>query len=273
MCPNNDAHSAKRTSACDLSPDIPAPNNRASDMRQTCVIAPVIFGAGAPSQLAFQPPVRGRAERRVPDAPFGPDAKRSSARDMRQDFRSERDQPGVPHAVVLTACFVTTPGDRSCSFITTPGGRCAAAARARATLVLPHGTRTMCRDYTTWARPPERCVRLPFGSRDLSAGAHTGAVPVAGLAQTRPAHRRPSPPHRATPHLRRPPHPAPRSLTIAIAPLSGAGRRGSYSSRGNRQEQNRNRLSQTGPPVRRTRPTRRFRLLPTGAYSLCAIRL
>src|SRR4051812_37801259 len=46
---------------------------------QTCVIAPIVCGAGAPSLLAFPAPVRGRAERQVPVAPVGLMRMRSSA--------------------------------------------------------------------------------------------------------------------------------------------------------------------------------------------------
>src|SRR4051812_41040079 len=66
---------------------------------RTCDIAPVVCGAGAPSWFAFPPLVRGRAERRVPDAPLGLMPMRSSAKYVHQDFRKHGQVPSVPHAV------------------------------------------------------------------------------------------------------------------------------------------------------------------------------
>ncbi len=107
MCPDNGGPS-------------PAPNLPQRTCHRTCVIAPVVCGAGAPSSLAFPPP--GERACGTPGARCtpGPDADAVVRKGMRQDFRSHRDQPGVPHAVGGDGSLRDNPGDRTCSFITTP---------------------------------------------------------------------------------------------------------------------------------------------------------
>jgi hypothetical protein len=57
---------------------------------QTCVIAPIVCGAGAPSSAAFLAPVRGRAERQVPVAPLGLMRCGLPQSSVHQDFRRRR---------------------------------------------------------------------------------------------------------------------------------------------------------------------------------------
>jgi hypothetical protein len=159
--------------------------------RQTCVITPVVYGAGAPSLLAFPPPVRGRAERRVPVAPLGLMRCGLPQGRVHQDFRRRRASAQRSACGVFSVACTSAMANGPITKINVPGRRDRVAAKHLAERV------------SIWSS-----VTL---SRDLSIRRSAVSLPVAVLAQIRPARRQTSPMNRVTPHLRRPPHPAPRT--------------------------------------------------------------
>ncbi|SEH47444.1 hypothetical protein SAMN05216367_0537 [Tardiphaga sp. OK245] len=154
--------------------------------------SPPLFAArGRRGLLHSRPLVRGRAERRVPVAPLGLMRMRSSAWIMHQDFRRRRAIARRSACGVFSVACTSAMANGPITKINVPGRRDRVASSDWAERVL------------TWSS-----VTL---SRILSIRRSAVSLPVAVLAQIRPARRQTSPMNRVTPHLRRPPHPAPRT--------------------------------------------------------------
>jgi hypothetical protein len=165
-------------------------NCRTAPALQTCVIAPIVCGAGAPSSVAFPPPCERACGTPGARCTLGPDAD-AVFRNLEciRTFGGAEPVPDVPPAVffrLLVLCL----DERSDRELKSQGdGKGASSDWAERVL--------------TWSS-----VTL---SRLLSIRRSAVSLPVAVLAQIRPARRQTSPPNRVTPHLRRPPHPTPRT--------------------------------------------------------------
>jgi hypothetical protein len=154
--------------------------------------SPPLFAARGRRRLLHSlPPVRGRAERRVPVAPLG--LMRCGLPQLRvhQDFRRRRASAQRSACGVFSVACTSAMANGPITKINVPGRRDRVAAKHLAERV------------SIWSS-----VTL---SKDLSISRSAVSLPVAVLAQIRPARRQTSPPNRVTPHLRRPPHPAPRT--------------------------------------------------------------
>jgi hypothetical protein len=168
-------------------------------LRQTCVIAPVVCGAGTPSSRpAFPALLRGRAERRVPDAPMVQAPMPYSAREMRPETsgftgfirRSARDE--------APACFVLFPAEWS-----TPGTEDAARR--------PVGVaNSPIRDAPFGIEKPHDLGRRDSVVRQRFDRWFTALL---GAAQ----------PPTSAPDAVASPHPAPRIVTIASRPSQWSG--------------------------------------------------
>jgi len=171
---------------------------------QTCVIAPIIYGAGAPSSFAFPPPVRGRAERRVPVAPLGLMRCRSRQLVVHQDFRRRRASARRSACRVFSvACAL--PRRTLRSRIKVPRrweGSLKRVSRTRFELVVRHTVQgfvhrkagRLLASGRSGADPSCPKTDVPHEPRDAASPASTASRPA--------------------------------NVTIAIAPLGGAGRRG-----------------------------------------------
>ncbi len=170
---------------------------------------PPLFAArGAPSWLAFLPPVRGRAERRVPVAPLGLMRMRSSQLRVHQDFRRRRASARRSACGVFSVACTSAMANGPITKINVPGRRdrvaCKALGRTRFDLVVRHTV--------------QRVFSIPRSAALLASGS-AGADPSCPKTDVTPM-------NRVTPHLRRPPHPTRANVTIAIAPLGGGRTKG-----------------------------------------------
>ena len=154
--------------------------------------SPPLFAARGRRRASHSRPLaRGRAERRVPVAALGLMRMRSSAKLVHQDFRRRRASARRSAYGVFSACL-----------------HFALANGPITKMMVPRR-----RDREPQASKPDafqvgRPSHCPGG---LSIPRSAISLPVAVLAQIRPARRQTSPPNRVTPHLRRPPHPTPRT--------------------------------------------------------------
>jgi hypothetical protein len=206
-------HLAKPTSRCPRMTAFGLGSRASRDFRfncqtattlQTCVITPVVSGAGAPSCFAFPPLVRGRAERQVPVAPLGLMRCGLPQVSVHQDFRNHEQVPDVPPAVFFRlAC--TLPRRTIRSQIKVPRrweGSLKHLGRTRFDLVVRHTV--------------QGSFHLKVGR--LLASGSAGADP--SCPKTDVPH---EPRNAASPASTAP---CPANVTIAIAPLGGAGRKG-----------------------------------------------
>jgi hypothetical protein len=227
MCPNNDAHAPNARSASDMAPDL------SSDMRHR----PCCLRRGGAVVLCIPAPVRGRAERRVPVAPLGL-MRCGLPQCEHQDFRRRRASARRSACGVFSACLHICLGERSpspffCAQGTKGKGSLKHLGRTRFDLVVRHAVqgffpsqgRPSPGQWQVWPDPSCPKTDVTHEPRNAASPASTASGPAI--------------------------------MTIAIAPLSGAGRSGSYSFRRHRQEQNRNIYTQAAPSRRRT-PQHRF---------------
>jgi hypothetical protein len=158
---------------------------------QTCVIAPIVCGAGAPSSLHSRPLVRGRAERRVPVAPLG--LMRCGLPQLRvhQDFRRRRASARRSACGVFSVACTSAMANGPITKINVPGRRDRVAAKHLAERV-SIGRPSHCPGLFPSEGRPSPCQWQCWRRSVL------------------PEDRR-SPMNRVTPHLRRPPHPTPRT--------------------------------------------------------------
>jgi hypothetical protein len=172
---------------------------------QTCVIAPIVCGAGAPSSLAFPPPCERACGTPGARCTLGPDAN-AVFRNLEgiRTFGGVRQVPDVPPAVffrLLALCL----SERSDHRIKVPRrweGSLKRVSRTRFDLVVRH---------TAQGSVHPKVGRLLASG---SAGADPSCPKTDVIHEQRNAA---SPAFTAS-------HPA--NVTIAIAPLGGAGRRG-----------------------------------------------
>ncbi|SEH86829.1 hypothetical protein SAMN05216367_2438 [Tardiphaga sp. OK245] len=154
--------------------------------------SPLLFAArGRRRPLHSHPLVRGRAERRVPVAPLGLMRCGLPQSSVHQDFRRRRASARRSACGVFSVACTSAMANGPITKINVPGRRDRVAAKHLAERV------------SSWSS-----VTLSRGS---SIRRSAVSLPVAVLAQIRPARRQTSPMNRVTPHLRRPPHPAPRT--------------------------------------------------------------
>jgi hypothetical protein len=163
-----------------------------------------ILAAPSASELfaSSPPPGRGRAERRVPSAPLGLMPMRYSAREDIRTFGRPSKWPGAPHAVFG---LLVSPGSTA---LTDPlplpkaMGRdralepdaSAAVVPSRCPPVLPAAARAASRPVVSWPGAPRPTTDIACEPRDAATPASTASSPA--------------------------------TVTIALAPLTGAGRRG-----------------------------------------------
>jgi hypothetical protein len=158
-----------------------------SDMRHR----PHCLRRGAPSSLAFPPLVRGRAERQVPVAPLG--LMRCGLPQLRvhQDFRRRRAIARRSACGVFSVACTSAMANGPITKINVPGRRDRVAAKHLAERVLTWSSVTL-----------SRASFHPKIGRLLASGS-AGADPSCPKTDVTP--------NRVTPHLRRPPHPTPRT--------------------------------------------------------------
>jgi hypothetical protein len=169
--------------------------------------SPPLFAArGRRRLLHSRPLVRGRAERRVPVAPLGLMRCGLPHGVMHQDFRRRRASARRSACGVFSVACTSGMANGPITKINVPGRRDRVAAKHLAERV------------SIWSS-----VTL---SRDLSISRSAVSLPVAVLAQIRPARRQtfPHEPRDAASPASTASCPA--NVTIAIAPLGGAGQRG-----------------------------------------------
>ena len=160
---------------------------------------------GRRRRLHSHPLVRGRAERRVPVAPLGLMRMRSSARIMHQDFRRRRASARRSACGVFSVACTSAMANGPITKINVPGRRDRVAAKHLA-------------ERVSIGRPSHCPGSVhPKVGRVLASGS-AGADPSCPKTDV------PREPRNAASPASTASHPA--NVTIAIAPLGGAGRRG-----------------------------------------------
>jgi hypothetical protein len=180
-------------------------NCQTATVLQTCVIAPVVCGAGAPSSLAFPPSCERACGTPGARCTLGPDAMRSSAIWNASGLSDALGEvPGVPPAVFFRlACTLPQRTIRSPKLWSHGGGTGSLKreSRTRFDLVVRHTV--------------QGSFHLKVGR--LLASGSAGADPSCPKTDV------PREPRNAASPASTASHPA--NVTIAIAPLGGAGRR------------------------------------------------
>ncbi|SEI07033.1 hypothetical protein SAMN05216367_3464 [Tardiphaga sp. OK245] len=173
---------------------------------QTCVIAPIICGAGAPSSFAFPPPCERACGTPGARCTLGPDAMRSSAIVSASGLSEAPSDCPTFRLRCFFGCLHFAMANGPITKINVPGRRDRVAAKHLAERVLTWSSVTLSRGSFH-----------PKAKRLLASGS-AGADPSCPKTDVTPKPRDAASPASTASH--------PANVTIAIAPLGGAGRRG-----------------------------------------------